>query len=269
MQSFFSTRELRLRLSVAAAVAREAGALQRRRFYDRTGAGRAYDFKGHQDYLTATDTEVERLVRERFSAIFPDDGILGEEEGGDRKEVNWIVDPVDGTANFARGIPRFCISIGLAAANRGEIGVIYQPITDELFAAATGLGATLDGEPIHVSTIDNPDRASIELGWSNRMPFDSHREIADAITKLGMRINHCGSGALGMADVACGRSDGFVEKHIWPWDVIAGYVLVREAGGAQNDYEDGGRGLIEGNPILAATPGIAGLLEQATGWKTA
>jgi myo-inositol-1(or 4)-monophosphatase len=269
LQSFFSPRELSLRLAVASAVAREAGALQRRRFYDRTGVGRAYDFKGHQDYLTATDTEVERLVRQRLSAIFPDDGIIGEEEGGVRKDVNWIIDPVDGTANFARGIPHFCISIGLAAANQGEIGVIYQPITDELFAGATGLGATLDGEPIHVSDIADPNRASIELGWSSRLPFDSHREIADAIAKLGMRINHCGSGALAMADVACGRSDGFIEKHIWPWDVIAGYVLVREAGGRQNDYEDGGRGLIEGNLILAAAPGIAGFIEQATGWKTA
>ncbi len=265
MSSHFSTVELLARRDIAAAIAREAGLLQRRRFLDLSGAGRAYDFKGHQDYLTATDSEVERLVRARLSAAFPDDSIMGEEDGGAVGEVTWIIDPIDGTANFARGIPHFCISIGLAARGQAEVGVIYQPMTDELFLAATDLGATLDGMPMTVSGVDRADRASVEIGWSPRLPFATDQKFITAIADLGMRIRHGGSGSLAVAYVAAGRTDGFVEAHINSWDVLAGLVLVREAGGRLSDFIADGRGLVSGNEILACAPGIADILQQATG----
>ena len=265
MRSSFSPTELIARRNVAAAVAREAGMLQRRRFLDRSGVGRAFDFKGHQDYLTATDGEVERLVRGRLLEAFPQDAVMGEEDGGALGDVTWIIDPIDGTANFARGIPHFCVSIGLVANGVAEVGAIYQPMTDELYLAATGQGATLDGEPMRVTDIDRADRASVEIGWSPRVPFATHNVIINRVAALGMRIRHGGSGSMAMAYVACGRVDAFVEIHINSWDVLAGLVLVREAGGTLNDFIAGGRGLSEGNPILASAPGIAAMLSEASG----
>src|SRR5271170_6066649 len=137
------------RLLIACAVAREAGALQKRRFLDRDAM--IFKFKGPQDYLTATDGEVEKLVRSRLLEAFPEDTFLGEEDGGQVSERTWVVDPIDGTSNFARGIPHFCVSIAFVLEGIASIGVIYQPILDELFAAAKGLGATLNGESIHTS----------------------------------------------------------------------------------------------------------------------
>ena len=200
-----------------------------------------------------------------MAAAFPTDAIMGEEDGGAIGDVTWIIDPIDGTANFARGIPHFCISIGLVAYGQAEVGVIYQPMTDELFLAATGLGATLDGEPMRVSDVTRADRASIEVGWSPRLPFATHLKIAEAIGNAGMRIRHGGSGSLAVAYVAAGRTDAFVEAHINSWDVLAGLVLVREAGGRLNDFIDGGRGLTQGNPIIASAPGIADLVSTLSG----
>jgi myo-inositol-1(or 4)-monophosphatase len=257
--------DLATRFEAAKAIALEAGTLQKQRFLDRTGVGRAYDFKGHQDYLTATDGEVERLVRDRFLSAFPTDAMMGEEEGGTLGDMTWIVDPIDGTANFARGIPHFCISIGLAIGLEPAIGVIYNPMADELYAARVGHGATLNGEPIHVTDIDRPERASVEMGWSARVSFSTHLDIVRRITDTGMRVRHGGSGSLAIAYVAAGRVDGFVEAHINSWDVLAGIVLVKEAGGIVNDFVGDGIGLTVGNEILAATPGIATLLSNVSG----
>ncbi len=259
------TIDLTTRFEAAKAIALEAGALQKKRFLDRSGVGRAYDFKGHQDYLTATDGEVERLVKERIAAAFPDDATMGEEEGGRVGEITWIIDPIDGTANFARGIPHFCISIGVAVGLIPAIGVIYNPMLDELYAAVHGGGATLNGEPMQVTDIAKPEHASVEMGWSPRLPFSEHQKLIDAIVATGMRMRHGASGSLGIAYVAAGRIDGFAEAHINSWDVLAGLVLVKEAGGIVNDFVGDGRGFTEGNAILAAAPGIATLLSKITG----
>jgi len=257
--------DLSKRYDLAKAIARQAGDLQRRRFLDRSGVGRAYDFKGHQDYLTATDGEVERLVRARLTEAFPGDAIMGEEEGGAVGDISWIIDPIDGTANFARGIPHFCISIGLAVGLKPAIGVIYNPMLDELYAAAAGEGATLNGETIRVTDIDRPDIASIEMGWSPRLPFATHMAIMQRVAATGVRVRHGGSGSLAIAYVAAGRIDGFIEAHINSWDVLAGLVLVAEAGGRLNDFVGDGSGLTSGNPILAVAPGIADVLCEASG----
>jgi myo-inositol-1(or 4)-monophosphatase len=257
--------DISARFEAARTIALEAGALQKTRFLDRSGVGRAYDFKGHQDYLTATDGEVERLVRARLNAAFPEDAVMGEEDGGEVGDVTWIIDPIDGTANFARGIPHFCISIGLAVGLIPTIGVIYNPMLDELYAAVLGHGATLNGEAMHVTDIDRPERASVEMGWSPRLPFATHMAICAKIAATGMRVRHGGSGSLAIAYVAAGRVEGFIEAHINSWDVLAGLVLVKEAGGVLNDFVGDGAGLKSGNPILAAAPGVAKLLSDTSG----
>ena len=250
------------RLLIACAIAREAGALQKRRFLDRDKV--AFQFKGPQDYLTATDGEVERLVRGRLLAAFPEDTVLGEEDGGQVSDATWVVDPIDGTSNFARGIPQFCVTLAFVHQGVAKIGVIYQPMTDELFAAAKGLGATLNGEPIHVAKTTTLNQSLIEVGRASRQPQGPYLAMLDKVMNAGMAIRGAGSGALAVANVASGRVDGCYETHMYAWDCLAGLVMVEEAGGRVNDFLRG-NGLTKGNPIFAAAPGIAEALSKLVG----
>jgi myo-inositol-1(or 4)-monophosphatase len=245
---------LQHRLMVACAVAREAGMLQKRRFLDRDAM--IYKFKGPQDYLTATDGEVEKLIRERLLGAFPDDTVLGEEDGGKVSDATWVVDPIDGTSNFARGIAHFCVSIAFVDKGEAAIGVIYQPMLDELFASARGHGATLNGEPIHVSKADKLERSLVEVGRAARQPQAGYLAMLDKVMATGAGIRGAGSGALAVANVACGRVDGCYETHMYAWDCLAGLVMVKEAGGRINDFL-ADEGLTKGNVIFAAAPGIA------------
>jgi myo-inositol-1(or 4)-monophosphatase len=247
-------RVLEHRLLIACAVAREAGSLQKRRFLDRDAM--VYKFKGPQDYLTATDGEVEKLVKTRLLNAFPEDTFLGEEDGGQVSDCTWVVDPIDGTSNFARGIPYFCVSIAFVLKGVASIGVIYQPMSDELYAAAKGRGATLNGEPIHTSKATRLDQSLLEVGRASRQPQESYLAMLDKVMRTGAGIRGAGSGALAIANVACGRVDACFETHMYSWDCLAGLVLVEEAGGRVNDFL-AGDGLLKGNTILASAPGIA------------
>ena len=257
--------ELTNRLLIACAVAREAGALQKRRFLERDAAlETVYKFKGPQDYITATDGEVEKLIRQRLLNAFPGDTFLGEEDGGQVSERTWVVDPIDGTSNFARGIAHFCVSIAFVLYGKASIGVIYQPMLDELFAAATGMGATLNGEPIKVSNATRLDRSLLEVGRASRQPQAAYLAMLEKVMTTGAAIRGAGSGALAIANVAAGRVDGCYETHMYSWDCLAGLVLVEEAGGRVNDFL-AGDGLLKGNPIFAAAPGIAEELAELVG----
>ena len=247
------------RLLVACAVAREAGALQKRRFLDRDNM--IFKFKGPQDYLTATDGEVEKLVRGRLLPAFPEDTLLGEEDGGQVSDHTWVVDPIDGTSNFARGIAHFCVSIAFVLKGEASIGVIYQPMTDELFAAAKGQGATLNGEAIKVSSATGLDKSLLEVGRASRQPAAGYLAMLEKVMAAGSAIRGAGSGALAVANVACGRVDACYETHMYAWDCLAGLVLVEEAGGRVNDFL-AGDGLLKGNTILASAPGIAEALSE-------
>ena len=247
------------RWRVAEAVAREAGALQKRRFLARTSDEVVYQFKGPQDYLTATDGEVERLVRERLLAAFPGDTMLGEEGGGEISEHTWVVDPIDGTSNFARGIPHFCVSIALVErveTERATVGVIYAPMVDELYSAAEREGAWLNGERMRVSTATRLDRSLVELGWASRQPKAEYLEMLRRGMEAGLGVRGAGSGSLAAAQVAAGRVDACVELHMYAWDWLAGMVMAREAGARVNRFL-GGDALRKGNFVFAAAPGIA------------
>jgi myo-inositol-1(or 4)-monophosphatase len=250
------------RFHVACAIAREAGALQKRRFLDRDKV--AFQFKGPQDYLTATDGEVEKLVRSHLLANFPSDTVLGEEDGGQVSDATWVVDPIDGTSNFARGIPQFCVTLAFVHKGVALVGVIYQPMTDELFAAGKGMGATLNGEPMHVSKTARLDQSLIEVGRASRQPQGPYLAMLDKVMNAGMAIRGAGSGALAVANVASGRVDACYETHMYAWDCLAGLVMVEEAGGRVNDFLRGD-GLTKGNPIFAASPAIAQALSELVG----
>lgn len=258
-------QELDRRLLAASAIAREAGALARAHFRARPKALHI-DFKGDQDYISATDAEVETLIRTRLREAFPNDSFYGEEGGGEFGEDVWVVDPIDGTANFVRGIPLFCISLAFVRAGSGQIGIIYDPVHNELYAARRGAGATLNGQPMHVSGLTDIRQATIEAGWSTRLPPDPYTSLVQVIKLQGAGVRRGGSGALALAYVADGRIDAYCELHMNSWDALAGLILVQEAGGWTNDFL-GNNGLTQGNPILACTPGLKDLLIEAMGLK--
>ena len=255
-----------MRLLAAQAVAREAGAVARRRFLDRSFT---VGFKGRQDYLTEVDGETEAFIAQRLLQIFPGDGFIGEEgkarppgEGG----AAWVVDPIDGTANFARGVPHFCVSIASAAAGKVEVGVIYDPIRDELFAARRDGGARLNGAPIRASGASSLANSAVEVGWNLRAGPDQYVALLRRVASAGASPSRTGSGALAIAYVAAGRLDGFVEHHIHAWDCLAGIVLVTEAGGYVSNFLSGD-GLAKGNALIACAPGVRDALVAAAAFE--
>ncbi|MFC0398534.1 inositol monophosphatase family protein [Paraburkholderia rhizosphaerae] len=252
--------QLTHRYLAACAIAREAGRLTRLRFEQRDEA-LTLKFKGPQDYLTETDAEVERLIAARIAEAFPDDDFFGEEGGGSFGRDVWIVDPIDGTADFARGVAHFCVSIAFVRDGRTEVGVLYDPMRDELFAARRGAGATLNGAPIKVSPITDIRQSVVELGWSSRVAFDSYSTVHARLHALGAGVKRRGSGALGIAYVAIGRQDAYCELHINSWDAAAGVLLVEEAGGWANDFLTP-ECLQHGNRVMVCTPALREQIER-------
>ena len=220
--------------------------------------------KGAQDWLTVADGAVEDFLRARLAALFPGDTVIGEEGGGDASDAVWIIDPIDGTANFARGDRNWCISIGFLLNHEPTIGIVAAPALDELYVAQRGQGATLNGQKIAVSGAGDLKRAYVELGWSARTPPQRYLEVMGRGYAAGCSIKRSGSGTLGLCNVANGRTDAYAEPHINAWDVAAGIVIVTEAGGWVNDFF-AGEGINKGNPILCCTPALASQLGEITG----
>jgi len=240
-------------LQTAIATAREAGALLRT-FLHRPL--QIHEKARRADLVTDADRSSEQLIVERLRAAFPSSTIVGEESGvhdGTGSE-RWYVDPLDGTTNFAHGYPIFCVSIGYERDGELMAGVIYAPFYDELFAASRGAGATLNGTPIRVSRIAKLADAMTCTGFR---PADYDRNGAhfQTMSRTAQAVRRDGSAALDLASVACGRFDGFWEFDLRAWDVAAGAMLVREAGGTVSAIggsafrTDGGSILATNGPI--------------------
>jgi myo-inositol-1(or 4)-monophosphatase len=199
------------------------------------------------DIVTAADTEVEAYLVRELSRLFPTHHIVGEEGGGQGAaaagaEYQWFVDPIDGTVNFAGKLPHFCTSIALATAEREPLlGVVYDPTRRELFAAVRGGGATLDGQPLRVTATPELIDAVVSSGFPydrQTNPDNNLREWAAFVTRIrGER--RLGSAALDLCYVGAGRLDGYWEKDLKPYDVMAGMLIAREAGGVVTDYAGG------------------------------
>jgi len=223
----------------ATAIAREAGARLREFF----SQGVATEYKGDVDLVTVADRTAEKLIRERLSEVFPEHGIFGEEGTRDRLdgEFRWYVDPLDGTTNFAHGMPQFCVSLGLEQRHKGlapdEDGtmvaaVIYDPLRDELYAAERGRGARLNGRPMHVSSTPELAESLIATGFPSLKRNESPNiHFYHEFTLRSHGVRRAGSAALDLAYVAAGRLDAFWEFNLNPWDTAAGFLLVEEAGG--------------------------------------
>jgi myo-inositol-1(or 4)-monophosphatase len=255
--------ELAGRARLAEAVIRDAGDLAAD-FYRRR-ATLSIQKKGLQDYVSEADHACEELIVTALTRHFPEDGFLGE-EGGLRREgrLTWVVDPIDGTDNFLRGIHFWCVSIGLVANRQAQLGLIYSPVTGELFSAVKGGGAFLNGEAIRVSDTTEVERARICVGFSYRRPVAPHARAVKALLDAHCEYSRLGSGALGVAYTAAGRFDAYWEQHINAWDVAAGLAIVTEAGGLTNDFL-AGDGFERGNEILASTPALAPKLGRLIG----
>lgn len=251
---------LSARFGHACGLIREAGRLALAQFRSTT---LQVDRKGIQDFVTPVDHAVEALLVAGIRTAFPDDAILGEEggrlAGRTDDDAIWVIDPIDGTINYARGLPLWCISAALVQAGEIRFGLIFNPVADELYTARLGLGAHCNGRPIRVSSARLPEDARIGLGYSRRRPVGLHAGAVRALLDARCEYARIGSGALSLALVADGRLDGYWEPHINSWDVLAGLCLIREAGGWSAPFLHG-EALVEGNPVLACTPALRDFL---------
>lgn len=247
-------RDLDRRQELGRIVAREAGLMAAD--YQRDPDALVIDQKGPQDWVTAADREVETLIRSRLVASFPNDTVLGEEGGGEITDAMWVVDPIDGTTNFLRGLPEYAVSIAFVADGVTELGFIAVPALDHLYEARRGAGATRNGQPISTSDVARMDRALVTVGFDPKDGVPHFVERLRRILDAGAAFRRFGAATIGLAAVASGSVDAFWQTRLNPWDVLAGLLLVREAGGRTNDFL-ANDGLRNGNPTLASAPKIA------------
>ena len=240
---------------VAVDAARAAGRLLR----DELSGARRIAYKGTPTNLvTEMDQRAEALILERLRGAFPDDGILAEELGAaaGRSERRWLVDPLDGTTNYAHGLPIFGVSIALETARRLMLGVVYDPSRDEMFVGERGGGATLNDAPIRVSAAPSLGASLLVTGfpYNIRETRDTNLPEYAAFSLRARAVRRLGSAAIDLAYVACGRFDAYWELRLGAWDVAAGAVLVEEAGGRVTGID--GRALDVDAPTLLATNGL-------------
>jgi myo-inositol-1(or 4)-monophosphatase len=219
------------------------------------------EVKALNDYVSDVDREAENLIIDELLKSFPGHGILAEESGvveGD-EDYRWIIDPLDGTTNFLHGFPHYAVSIACEHQGRLSHGVIYDPYRQELFAASRGSGATLNNRRIRVSPLKNIRGALLATGFPFRNPAQlaEFLRVFEAFFSKASDVRRAGSAALDMAYVAAGRLDGYWESGLKAWDLAAGALIVREAGGLVTDY-GGEANFLDNGEIVAANPKIIG-----------
>jgi myo-inositol-1(or 4)-monophosphatase len=263
------TDPLDLRLLAACAIVREAGQLARDYFLRREAL--EIEFKGPQDLVSIADRSVEDVIRGHLSHSFSDDDVIGEEggyatdRGGDHV---WVIDPIDGTANFLRGVPYWSVALAYVVGGHTELAVTYDPIHEELFAARRGQGASRNGRAIRVSERTDPGRSALGTAYTFRASMEGYLSLMDGLMRAGLDHRRLGSSALMLCHTADGRLDGTAMIYCNAWDVIGGLLLVEEAGGiASNFLSDAG--LTVPGPAFAGTSALCPMLESLTGLKAA
>jgi myo-inositol-1(or 4)-monophosphatase len=247
-------------LALAREAAREAGAILLQHF----GRLRAAEVRSKdvaRDLVTAADLASERALVARLRAEFPEHAIEAEEETRDARGADerprWFLDPLDGTVNFVHELPVFAISLALWSGGEPEVGVVYAPRLDEMFCAARGAGATLNGAPLRVSSASSLGDSLLATGFPYKRETLAHSNLENfnALFYDVRGLRRLGSAALDLAYTAAGRFDGYWELHLAPHDVAAGGLLVREAGGIVRDA-DGGEDWLRGGSVVAAGPAL-------------
>lgn len=243
--------ELRF-VPAASEVAREAGRI----LLNHLGQV-AIEYKGDVDLVTAADRASEAFIVERLQQLFPTHSIVAEEGGGTEAAsgYRWFVDPLDGTTNFAHRIPFFAVSLGLEFEGRMVAGVVYSPVLDELFAAEEGHGATLNGQPIHVSGTARLAESLVGTGFpTHKRHINPNIHFYHTLTLRSHGVRRLGAAALDLCYTACGRFEGFWEFNLKPWDTAAGSFIVQQAGGTVTDMLGNSYGV--GSPEVLASNGL-------------
>jgi myo-inositol-1(or 4)-monophosphatase len=241
------------RLQFTLDTARRAGEILRQGF----GQVSEINLKGSVDLVTEYDLASERLIREAVESTYPNDAILAEEEGalGDG-EYRWLIDPLDGTTNFAHSMPIFSVSMAYARGDQAILGVVYDPMRDELFHAIKGEGAFVNDQPLGVSQTEQLINSLVVTGF----PYDKHTNPDNnldhfaAVMMQTRGIRRLGSAALDLCYLAAGRVDAYWELRLWPWDWASGILIAREAGGTVTNIQ-GGQAIFEERASLLATNG--------------
>lgn len=251
---------MQLTLAYIENLARQAGAILRAGYNKEHQVG----YKGVIDLVTEIDHQSEKFLLGEIQKDFPDHHIFSEESGviqGNDEHI-WYIDPLDGTVNYAHHIPIFCVSIAYAFHSDLTLGVVYDPMRDEMFLAQRGQGASLNGKPLHVSSVTELQRSLLVTGfpytaWNT--PQDNFDNFAK-FGKLTQGVRRLGSAALDLCYVAAGRFDGFWEMSLHPWDVAAGGLICEEAGARVTDIQGGEDYISPPQSVLSATPGIYNLM---------
>ena len=225
--------------------------------------------KGRIDFVTNVDQEIERLVIDTLRASYPTHAYRGEENvyGNDvtDAEYEWVIDPIDGTYNFVRNIPHFCISIGCIHKGRLEHGVILDPMRQEEFVASRGQGCQLNGKRLRTSNLVSLEGAAISTGGRENDTPGGQGRLYTNLLEEGVKLRQAGSAALDLAYIAAGRLDGMWMSKLNIWDMAAGALMVTESGGLLGDFE-GGTGYLESGNLVAASPrvfrGLAPLVKK-------
>ncbi|HYA15671.1 MAG TPA: inositol monophosphatase family protein [Syntrophales bacterium] len=237
----------------AISVAREAGIFLKEKLSDK----HVIDYKGEINIVTEADRMSEELIKSRIQRKYPHHDILAEEsiDTATGSEFRWLVDPLDGTTNYAHGYPVFCVSIALEEKGEIRLGVIYNPILDEIFVAEKGRGAFLNNRKVSVSNTSDLSRSLLATGFPYDIRDNDNNNINyfTGMAKNAQAIRRAGSAALDMAYVAMGRFDGFWELKLMPWDTAAGLLLIIEAGGMVTDLFGGNFSI--NSPHVLATNG--------------
>jgi myo-inositol-1(or 4)-monophosphatase len=220
--------------------------------------------KGQQDMASQADLNTEILIRDRLKARFPEDAFLGEETG--RTEFAhdqgiWVVDPIDGTQPFISGLSGWCVSIAFVFGGELQMGFVFGPARQELFAGGRQAAATLNGNPIRVSAATRLTDGILGVGYSPRVKPDEFLPVFSNLLHGGAMFYREGCGALALCYVACGRLIGYVEPHINSWDCLGALAVIQAAGGQINDFLDG-EGLWKGNRVVAGSPSLYAVLER-------
>jgi myo-inositol-1(or 4)-monophosphatase len=247
-------------LSDLETLARQAGAFLR----DGYTREHQVNYKGTIDLVTEIDHQSEAFIIGQINLLFPGHAILAEESGQQAGSLEhlWYIDPLDGTVNYAHNIPIFCVSIGYAQNGLTRLAVVYEPMRDECFSAERGRGAWLNGEPLHVSAVQDLTHSLLVTGF----PYDTWNTSNDnfvnfvRFAKLTQGVRRLGSAALDLCYVAAGRFDGFWELSLQAWDVAAGGLIVEEAGGRITNVDGGPDYISKPQSILAATPSLHPLM---------
>lgn len=254
--------DLAARFERGVEVVRAAGAMALGYFRNRDSL--TVEHKGRQDLVSVADRAVEDHIRAELGRFFPDDAFLGEEGGGGEAPLLWVIDPIDGTFNFLRGIPCWCVTVAFVVDGVTELGITYDPVLDELFAARRGHGATRNGTPIKVSGRTDPTESVVGLTYSFKTERRPYIDMMDRVIAQGCEHRRLGSTAVKLCYVADGRLDALVTLRCNSWDCLGGLLMVSESGGRATDFA-ARHGLTEPGGILASTPGLLDTLQAAAG----